>query len=256
MARRATATPSTGWPVCRHALRAAASAKSYESALCRPRRRPARESCRLRAQDPLRQSATCRSRGSGSPPARRPAPEVDGQLVFTTSTGGRFNQHNVYRDVFGPATHMVRLECVTLHVPPHLRVAAVRVSHARRRRQERQPGTRMARPRLSRIHPQAVRPSHRHRPRRSGVSRRDHRRLTFGLVGTENEASMTRLQGKSCRFVWLRKVPLRSVDIPWDTEPCPAGNRSSLPSRCGVDSSVGAAVVRRAAPSYSARVAR
>jgi integrase len=50
--------------------------------------------------------------------AARP-PGADGQLVFTTSTGGRLNRHNLYRDVLGPATRRVGLDWVTLHTFRH-----------------------------------------------------------------------------------------------------------------------------------------
>ena len=42
-----------------------------------------------------------------------------GGLVFTTSTGGRLNRHNLYRDVLGPATRAAGLEWVTLHTFRH-----------------------------------------------------------------------------------------------------------------------------------------
>jgi integrase len=50
--------------------------------------------------------------------AARP-PGADGRLVFTTSTGGRLNRHNLYRDVLGPAKRAVGLDWVTPHTFRH-----------------------------------------------------------------------------------------------------------------------------------------
>jgi len=50
--------------------------------------------------------------------AARP-PHADGRLVFSTSTGGRLNRHNLYRDVLGPAKRAVGLDWFTPHTFRH-----------------------------------------------------------------------------------------------------------------------------------------
>ena len=46
-------------------------------------------------------------------------PHADGRLVFSTSTGGRLNRHNLYRDVLGPTKRAVGLDWVTPHTFRH-----------------------------------------------------------------------------------------------------------------------------------------
>jgi integrase len=46
-------------------------------------------------------------------------PHADGRLVFSTSTDGRLNRHNLYRDVLRPAKRAVGLDWVTPHTFRH-----------------------------------------------------------------------------------------------------------------------------------------